>query len=340
MTKTECRGIWVFAEQTNGVLSTTPLELLAKAQELKQAQGGTEEVTAILLGHAVEHLTEALITHGADQVLLADHIHLAQYKPRTYKQALVELVQKHKPSIFLIPSTPLGRDLAPRVMCALNTGLTADAIDLSFDEDGIFVHTTPAYGGNILVDIAIPDQRPQMVTVRPLVFAPLAPDSSRTGPVIRETVTVEDDEDYVILETAEKDTGGVSLSDAKVVIAGGRGIKSEADLDQLRQLAPLLNGQLGCSRPLCDNGWMPHETQIGQSGVTVKPDFILNVGVSGAGQYVSGMDQAGCVMSINYTAGAPIFGVSHYGAVMDYRTVLPALLTEIKRRKAELKHPL
>ena len=333
MTKTTGSGIWVFAEQASGVLSAVPLELLAKARELKQASGNTEEVTAVLLGHQVEHLTETLIAHGADTVILAEHELLGQYKPRTYKKVLVDLAQIHRPSIFLIPSTPLGRDLAPRVMCALNTGLTADAIDLSFDEDGVFVHTTPAYGGNILVNIAIPEHRPQMVTVRPLVFSPLPPDPSRTGTVIRETAAVEDDPDYVIVETVEKPAEGTSLPEAKVVISGGRGIKSEKDLDLLRQLADLLDGQLGCSRPLCDNGWMPHDTQIGQSGVTVKPDFILNVGVSGAGQYVSGMDQAGCVMSINYTHGAPIFGISHYGAVMDYRTVLPALLAELKRRK-------
>ena len=326
MTNTDCSGIWVFAEQASGVLSAASLELLAKARELKQALGNTEEVTAVLFGHQVEHLTETLIAHGADTVILAEHELLAQYKPRTYKKVLVDLAQSHKPSIFLIPSTPLGRDLAPRVMCALNTGLTADAIDLSFDEDGVFVHTTPAYGGNILVNIAIPERRPQMVTVRPLVFSPLAPDPSRTGEVIRETAAVEDDPDYVILETTEKPTEGTPLPEAKVVISVGRGMKSEKDLDQLRQLADLLGGQLGCSRPLCDNGWMPHDTQIGQSGVTVKPDFILNVGVSGAGQYTSGMD---------YTDGAPIFGISHYGAVMDYRTVLPALLAELRRRKAQ-----
>lgn len=335
MTNTDCSGIWVFAEQASGVLSAASLELLAKARELKQALGNTEEVTAVLLGNQVEQLTETLIAHGADTVILAEHELLAQYKPRTYKKVLVDLAQSHKPSIFLIPSTPLGRDLAPRVMCALNTGLTADAIALSFDEDGVFVHTTPAYGGNILVNIAIPERRPQMVTVRPLVFSPLAPDPSRTGKVIRETAAVEDDPDYVILETTEKPTEGTPLPEAKVVISGGRGMKSEKDLDQLRQLADLLGGQLGCSRPLCDNGWMPHDTQIGQSGVTVKPDFILNVGVSGAGQYTSGMDQAKCVMSINYTDGAPIFGISHYGAVMDYRTVLPALLAELRRRKAQ-----
>lgn len=333
MMNATCRGIWVFAEQTNGVLSPTSLELLAKAQELKQSAGGSEPVTAVLLGTRVESLVQPLIAHGADAVILAEHELLAQYKPRTFKKALVDLTQKHRPSIFLLPSTPLGRDLAPRVMCALNTGLTADAIDLSFDEDGVFVHTTPAYGGTILVNIAIPEQRPQMVTVRPMVFNPLIPDPTRGGELIRESVSVKDDEAYVILSTEEKPSEGVALSEAKVVISGGRGIKSEEDLDQLRQLAYLLGGQLGCSRPLCDNGWMPHDTQIGQSGVTVKPDFILNVGVSGAGQYVSGMDQAGCVMSINHTAGAPIFGVSHYGVEADYRTVLPALLAEIRRRK-------
>lgn len=334
MTNANCRGIWVFAEQTEGTLCPTVLELLAKAQDLKQASGGKDPVTAVLMGQAVEPLAQTLIAHGADAVLLAEHPNLAQYKPRTYKNVLTELARKYAPSIFLLPSTPLGRDLAPRVMCALNTGLTADAIDLSFDEDGVFVHTTPAYGGNILVNIAIPEQRPQMVTVRPMVFDPLAADSARTGDVIREAVSVEDDEAYVILSTEEKPVEGTALSEAKIVVSGGRGIKSEADLDRLRQLADLLGGQLGCSRPLCDNGWLPHDVQIGQSGVTVKPDFILNVGVSGAGQYVSGMNQAGCVMSVNYTAGVPIFAVSHYGVEADYRTVLPALLAEVRRRKA------
>lgn len=331
MTTEIAHGIWVFAEQTDGVLAPVTLELLAKAQELKAACG--EAVTAVLLGYGAEHLTETLIAHGADEVLLAEHPALSQYKPRPYKTALVELAQRHRPAILLLPATPLGRDLAPRVMCALNTGLTADAVGLSFDGDGVFVHTTPAYGGTVLVDIAIPERRPQMVTVRPQVFAPLPADLSRTGRVLRETVSVEDDPDYVVLETVEKPAEGVPLPQARVVVSGGRGVKDREDLDRLRRLAELLGGQLGCSRPLCDSGWLPHDAQIGQSGATVQPDFLLNMAVSGAGQYVSGTERAKCVMSINHTVGAPIFAVSHYGVEADYRTVLPALLRELERRK-------
>lgn len=331
MTKESAHGIWVFAEQTDGVLAPVTLELLAKAQALKTACG--EPVTAVLLGHRVEALAPRLIAHGADTVLLADHPCLAQYKPRPYKTALVELTQRHCPSILLLPATPLGRDLAPRVMCALSTGLTADAVGLSFDGDGVFVQTTPAYGGTVLVDIAIPERRPQMVTVRPQVFEPLPPDPARTGSVLRETVTVEDDPDYGVLETAEKPVEGVPLSQARVVVSGGRGVKDREDLDRLRRLAELLGGQLGCSRPLCDNGWLPHDAQIGQSGAAVQPDFLLNVGISGAGQYVSGIERAKCVMSIDHTGGAPIFAVSHYGVEADYRTVLPALLRELERRR-------
>lgn len=328
---TEPHGIWVFAEQTDGVLAPVTLELLAKAQALKAVCG--EAVTAVLLGHPVEHLAPRLIAHGADTVLLAEHPALARFKPRPYKTALVELAQRHHPSILLLPATPLGRDLAPRVMCALNTGLTADAVDLRFDEDGLFVHTTPAYGGAALVDIAIPDRRPQMVTVRPQVFSPLPSDPSRTGSILRETISVEDDPDYVVVETVEKSTEGVPLPQVRVVVAGGRGIRSREDLTLLEQLAELLGGQVGASRPLCDNGWLPRESQIGQSGVTVRPDFLLNIGISGAGQYVSGMDRAKCVLSLNHTPDAPIFAVSHYGAATDYRAVLPALLREIQRRK-------
>lgn len=331
MTKDSVHGIWVLAEQTDGALAPVTLELLAKAQELKAACG--EAVTAVLLGYGAEPLAETLIAHGADTVLLAEHPALSQYKPRPYKTALVELARRHRPAILLLPATPLGRDLAPRVMCALNTGLTADAVGLSFDEEGVFVHTTPAYGGTVLVDIAIPDRRPQMVTVRPQVFAPLPADPSRTGRILRETVTVADDPDYVVLETVEKPVEGVPLSQARVVVSGGRGVKSREDLERLRRLAELLGGQLGCSRPLCDNGWLPHDAQIGQSGAAVQPDFLLNVAVSGAGQYVSGTERAKCVMSINHTVGAPIFAVSHYGVEADYRTVLPALLRELERRK-------
>ena len=267
MTKNEANGIWVFAEQKNGVLDKTPLELISKAVELKQTTG--EEVTAVLVGQGVAALADTLIAYGADKVIVAEHENLKSYSGRPYQKVVAEIAAKYKPSIFIFPATAQGRDLAPRVMCSLGTGLTADAVDLGFDDEGAFVQTTPAFGGSLLAHIAIPELRPQMATVRAHVFDALEPDFSRKGEVVAETVEVEADSDYEVLSTQEKVKNGVAIHEAEVLVAGGRGIKKEEDLDQLRELAGLIGGELACSRPLVDDGWLDHSLQIGQSGTTV-----------------------------------------------------------------------
>ena len=335
MGKEAYKDIWVFAEQEDGVLSGTTFELLAKAHDLKAKLGGGDAVVAVLLGSGVAGLAPTLFAYGAEKVIVAENDALAQYSARPYEKALVQLCEKRKPSIVLFAASVQGRDVAPRVMCSLRTGLTADAIDLDVDEEGTFVQTTPNFGGNILSHIAIPEKRPQMVTVHPRVFEPFEPKEDATGELITETVDVEPDADYVVVESTKKVYDGKPIDECEVLVAGGRGIKSEEDLEQLRRLAGLLGGELACSRPLCDNGWMPHEEQIGQSGTTVKPKFILNVAISGSVQYLAGMQNAGCIMSINHTASAPIYDVSHYGAVVDYRKLIPAVIDEIERRKAK-----
>lgn len=335
MGKEAYKDIWVFAEQEDGVLSSTTFELLAKAHDLKAKLGGGDAVVAVLLGSGVAGLAPTLFAYGAEKVIVAENDALAQYSARPYEKALVQLCEKRKPSIFLFAASVQGRDVSPRVMCSLRTGLTADAIDLDVDEEGTFVQTTPNFGGNILSHIAIPEKRPQMVTVHPRVFEPFEPKEGATGELITETVDVEPDADYVVVESTKKVYDGKPIDECEVLVAGGRGIKSEEDLEQLRRLAGLLGGELACSRPLCDNGWMPHEEQIGQSGTTVKPKFILNVAISGSVQYLAGMQNAGCIMSINHTASAPIYDVSHYGAVVDYRKLIPAVIDEIERRKAK-----
>ena len=332
MGKEAYKDIWVFAEQEDGVLSGTTFELLAKAHDLKAKLGGTDAVVAVLLGSGVAGLAPTLFAYGAEKVIVAENDALAQYSARPYEKALVQLCEKRKPSIFLFAASVQGRDVAPRVMCSLRTGLTADAIDLDVDEEGTFVQTTPNFGGNILSHIAIPEKRPQMVTVHPRVFEPFEP---KEGALITETVDVEPDSDYVVVESTKKVYDGKPIDECDVLVAGGRGIKSEEDLAELRKLAGLIGGELACSRPLCDCGWMPHEEQIGQSGTTVKPKFILNVAISGSVQYLAGMQNAGCIMSINHTASAPIYDVSHYGAVIDYRKLIPAVIDEIERRKAK-----
>ena len=332
MAKSDYKGIWVFAEQQHGKLNGTVLELLAKAQELKEHTG--EEISAVLLGKDVAGLADTLFAYGADNVIRVEDDALENYSARPYEAALTQVAEKYKPSILLYGATSLGRDLAPRMMVSLNTGLTADAIDLGFDRDDVFYQTTPAYGGSILAHIVILEARPQMATVRPMMFEPIQPRTGFVGNLITETVTVDADPDYEVLETAPKQDTGDSIEGAQVIVAGGRGIKEEADLNSLRELASLLGGKLAASRPLVDNGWLPHDKQIGQSGTTVKPKYIFNIAISGSVQYQVGMQNAGCIISVNHTKGAPIFDISHYGAVADYRSVVPALVEEIRKRKA------
>lgn len=331
MTKENYKGIWIFAEQQNGVLNPGTLELLAKAQELKAYSG--EDISAVLLGSGVSTLAGTLIAYGADQVILAEHENLSSYSARPYQQALTQLAEKYRPSIILYSATSLGRDLAPRMMVSLKTGLTADAIDLGYDEDGVFYQTTPAYGGKILAHIVILEKRPQMATVRPMMFTPLEADDAREGRIISETVTVDKETCFKVLSTQEKDNASLSIDQANLLVSGGRGIKSEKDFETLGQLAALLGGQIAASRPPVDLGWLPHEQQIGQSGTTVKPDHIINVGISGSVQYQVGMQNSGCIISINHNPEAPIFNISNYGIVGDYRLIIPAIVAEIKKRR-------
>lgn len=333
MSQETYKDIWVFAEQENGVLSETVFELLAKAHDISGKLGAGDQVVAVLLGSDVKKLAGQLFAYGAEKVIVAEHKNLSVYSARPYEKVLKELAEKYKPSIFLFAASPVGRDVAPRVMCDLGTGLTADAIDLDVDEDGTFVQTTPNFGGSILSHIAIPEKRPQMVTVHPKVFVPMEPKRDADGELLIEQVEVEADADYILLSSVPKKISGKPIDACSVLVAGGQGVESQADVEQLRELASLLGGELACSRPLCDNEWLPHEKQIGQSGTTVKPDFILNVAISGSVQYLAGMQNAKCIMSINHTASAPIWDVSHYGAVVDYQELIPAIIAEIKSRK-------
>lgn len=325
-------GIWVFAQQQDGQLNPVSLELLSRAQELKAHSG--ETVSAVLLGHEVAGLSDTLIAQGADQVILAQHQALATYSPRPYQKVMSQLAEKYKPSIIMYGATSLGRDLAPRIMVSLGTGLTADAIEVGFDEDGVFYQTTPGYGGELLAHIVILERRPQMVTVRPQTYTALAPDYSRSGKLICESVDVCVDPCYEVLGHEEKPRSGASLDEAKLIISGGRGVKKAEELQMLETLAQLLGAQLAGSRPLIDSGLLPHQLQLGQSGSTVKPDMIINVAISGSIQYRVGMQKSKCILSINSSPSAAIFDISNYGAVADFKALLPAVIEEIKRRRS------
>jgi electron transfer flavoprotein alpha subunit len=327
----EYKGIWVYAEQTDGALSSVPLELLSKAVELKEKT--KEEITAVLLGSNIKTLAQKLLNQGADNVIIVDSPNLKEYKTCSYAAVIYHLAQKYKPSIFLIGATSLGKDLAPRIMAKLQTGLTADCLDLSIDEDGNLVQTKPSYGGNIMCKILMPSHRPQMTTLRPKVFSPLEEKENPNGKIIVEEINVQEEPDYEILETIKKETGGLTVEDAQIIVTAGRGVQCKENIAIVQQLADAIGGKLGATRPLVDNEWIEPYDQIGQSGKTVKPKLIINVGVSGSVQYVVGMQNSEYIVSINKNEDADIFKISQCGLVGDFAEIVPAIIEELKNYK-------
>ncbi len=319
--------IWVYAETNNGRLCDIVPELLTKGRQLKAHKGG--ELIAAVLGSVGENVLTELSEYGADKIIIGENAALSSYSARSYAQALTGLAKKYEPEILLIPATGAGREIAPLTMQALGTGLTADALDLIFDEDGDFIQVTAGFGGNILAHICIGEKRPQMVTVCAKVFDAEPAGASGIAEIIREPVECKADPAYELLEAVAAEKAHAQLKDAKIVVACGRGIKKKEDLDMIAEFASRIGASLACSRPLSDCGWMPHEAQLGQSGCTVKADLIINIGISGSTQYLAGMQNSKCIVSINTSDSAPVMAISNYAIVADYRQLIPALLKKL-----------
>ena len=329
------QGIWIFAEQSNGVQDKSTYELLGKALELKEQLN--EEITAVLLGYQIQGLTEQLIQHGADKVIVVDDPALAQYNPLPYAKVLEELSIKYQPSIFLFAATSFGRDLAPRAMAKLGTGLTADCLDLEINEDGILEQIKPSFGGNIMCKIIIPEARPQMVTVRPNIFPVLEPNINRRGEVIIEAIAVEADFNYEIIEELPLVEEELTLESADFLVAIGRGIGKEQNLGMAKDLADAASAKLAVTRPLVDVGWFNAADQIGASGKTVKPKVILNLGISGAVHYTVGMQSTNLIISVNNNQDNALFKMSDYAAVADIKTFIPELTKQLKQRTSKVE---
>ena len=327
----ENNNIWVFAEQTDGLLAGVVPELLAKARELGRKTGGS--VMAVLLGDDLGGIASELFAYGAEGVVEVKSPKLRDYKPVPYALTLQALAEKHRPSVILFGATTLGRDLAPRLQAKLLTGLTADCLDLDVDENGILVQTKPSYGDNIMCQIVCPDTKPQMATVRPRVFSPMDRMENAAGQVIEEDIDVPDDESYQVIGRSTANVCETSVADADKLVCLGRGACAEETVETARRLAGELCAALGVTRPLTDSGQFTHDDQVGQSGTTVKPKFIINFGISGAVQYTVGMQNSELIVSVNKNEDAPIFGVSHYGYVGDAAEFMTAFLEALKDHK-------
>lgn len=323
------KGVSVFCEQRDGVISKVSFELIGKGRSI--ADQINQELIAIVLGNKIESECQQLIYFGADRVIYVDQEELNIYTTESYTQALTEVLRKEKPEIVLVGATSVGRDLAPRVSARLGTGLTADCTTLEVGEENELLMTRPAFGGNIMATIVCPNHRPQMSTVRPGVMTSLEKDESRTGKIEKFDISFTEAINRVkVIEVVQKEKQEQSIDEASILVSGGRGVGSKENFTILADVAKMLSGTFSASRAVIDAGWFDHSRQVGQTGTTVRPSVYLACGISGAIQHVAGMEESDFIIAINKDTDAPIFKVADFGIVGDVNQVLPALAEELK----------
>ena len=328
------KNIWVFIETECGKAKNVGYELLHAAKPLAEKKGCP--LVAVVIGKDVEDAAKDAICYGADSAILVDGPEYEYYTTDAFAKAIIALVQKYKPEALMIGATTNGRDMGPRVSCHLKTGLTADCTAIDIDEEtGNVAWTRPTFGGNLMATIMCPDSRPQMGTVRPGVFKKGVYDQDRTGEIVREEIHVAPEEiRTTLVERVNEIVEAVNLSEAEIIVSGGRGVGSAENFKLIEGLAEVLGGTVGCSRAVVDAGWLPYAHQVGQSGKTVAPKLYFAVGISGAIQHLAGISGADTVIAVNKDSEAPIFGVADYGIVGDLNEVVPALTEALKARQS------
>jgi electron transfer flavoprotein alpha subunit len=273
------------------------------------------------------------IAHGADKVYLTDHPRLAAYSLETYALLMERLAQREKPEILLIGATAFGREFAPRLAKRLGTGLTADCIGLEINDEGLLVQKAPSFGGNLVAEIVTPERRPQMATVRPGTFQEIPHDSSRTGEVVRVPLPRDLPADRVRLVSSERSPQRVQkLEDARVVVCGGRGMGSAKKFMKLFELAELLEGEVGATRPVVHADWADHDTLVGQAGKQIKPQILFSFGISGAIQHTAACNGAKFVIAVNKNPNAAMMKRADVAIVADANQICTTLIQELRRR--------
>ena len=330
MDTTQYKDVYVFCEQREGVIQSVALELLGKAREL--ADTLKENVVAILLGKNITNKAQDLIAAGADKVLVVDNDLLKDYLTEPYTQAITQIINEQKPSILMIGATTIGRDLGPRLSARVSTGLTADCTKLEIGEERELLMTRPAFGGNLMAPIVCKDHRPQMSTVRPGVMKKMTADANRKGEIVDYKINFNEEKisRVRLIKTVKEDKGMIDISEAKILVSGGRGVGSQEGFNKLEELAGVLNAQVSSSRACVDAGIIDHSRQVGQTGKTVRPDLYIACGISGAIQHLAGMEESEFIVAINKDKFAPIFNVADLGIVGDVNKIIPMLTERLK----------
>ena len=324
------KGVMVFAEQRDGKLQKVSLELVGKGRELADKLG--VDLTAILLGSDIDDIAKELVAYGVDKVLYADSILLKHYTTDGYTKVACELVKSEKPEALLVGATYIGRDLGPRIAARLTTGLTADCTGLDIDpENRNLLMTRPAFGGNLMATIVCADNRPQMSTVRPGVFEKLTKDITKTGEIKKISANLtEADIRTKVIDVVKACKNCEDISEAKIIVSGGRGIGSKEGFDVLKELADAFGGSLAGSRAAIESCWIDKSCQVGQTGKTVRPILYIACGISGAIQHLAGMQDSDYIVAINKDADAAIMKIADIAIVGDYKKVIPELIAQIK----------
>ncbi len=327
--KAEWRGITVYVDHVKGRIHPVTLELIGKAKEL--AAKINHPVYALFIGDNIKDKAEELRHYGVDKVFVAEDKALESFNIQAYTNVFARFVNKVKPTAILVGATPVGRQLAPRVAARFKTGLTADCTILDMRENTDLVQIRPAFGGNIMAEILTTRTRPQMATVRyKIMDAPERSDAA-SGEIETLDVPAEDLKTSIEVLSVTPKEKEKSIENADVLVVAGRGVKKKEDLSMLRELADALGGELACTRPLVEGGWLDAKHQIGLSGRTVRPKLLITCGVSGAIQFVAGMDHSDLIFAINSDPKASIFKVANYAVVGDIYEIVPALTERIKK---------
>ncbi len=328
--KQSYKGVWIFAESRRGKIMPVVYELLGEGRKL--ANELNSDLSAVLIGSQVDFLSSSLIGYGADKVFVAEHKELENFRDEPFSRILVHLIKEEKPEIFLAGATAIGRSLIPKVAARLQTGLTADCTGLAVEPDKkILLQTRPAFGGNIMATIICPEKRPQMSTVRHKVMKKAEFDKTRKGKIIKKNINSLDiSAKTKVLNMVEDLTQKVNLTEADIIVSGGRGLGEAKNFKLIEDLSKALGGAVGASRSVVDAGWIPYSHQVGQTGKTVCPNIYIACGISGQIQHLAGMQSSKIIVAVNKDPHAPIFKAANYGLVGDLFEILPLLIKRFK----------
>ena len=325
----ESKGVLTCCEFAEGKLTSISLELLGIGRKLADELG--QELATIMIGSGIADAAKEAIAYGADKVYVVDEAQLKDYQPESYVAVVEKIVKEHAPGILLMGQTSMGRDMAPRLAFTLQTGLSTDCVELTIDPNSKrMIQTRSVYGDNAMASM-ISESDPQMATVRAKSQSALERNDSRTGDIVKVDAAI--DPSIIktkLVETVKEEVAGIKLEDADVVVCGGRGIGSADNFELLKELAKLLGGAVGATRPPCDNNWAPSTWQIGLTGKIVSPSVYFGIALSGASQHIAGCSGSKNIIAINKDPEANIFNVAHYGVVGDYKKILPSFITKCK----------